>query len=72
MTYQVKLNIYRGAGTHPIGRKEMTIESDSALNASGRCEELVNVVVAENEYAAVSAVWPLSEPRPKSVLAMAA
>ena len=72
--FKVKLSVFRGAGPSPVSGSEMIVESDTALNACCRAEELLNVRVADNEYAAAMAVWPLWEPRrpPLGVMARAA
>ena len=72
MSFYVKLNLFRGADPRPIAQKEMTVESDSALNACCRAEEIINVMVADNEYAAAKSVWPVEDPHPPAAMAMAA
>ena len=70
-SYHVKLDIFRGAGTHPIARRTMRIIAESALDACCRAEELVNVTVADNEYAASYAVIPIMDPQPAAGMVLA-
>ncbi len=55
---------------YPIRRRTMTVESDTALNACCRAEDVLNVQVAENEYAAAMSVLPIRDPRPSIPVAM--
>ena len=70
-SYQVKLDIFRGAGTCPVARRTLRIIAESALGACCRAEELVNVTVADNEYAATCAVIPVMDPRPAAGMVLA-
>ena len=72
--FKVKLNIFRGAGPRPVGSRMMTVNTPSALDACCRAEDLVNIRVADNEYAAAVAVWPMwnTTPASSTVLAEAA
>ena len=71
MKFNVRLDIFRGANARPIGQKQIAIDTDSALTACCRAEELLNVTVADNEYAAARSVWPLINPSPQPAMALA-
>jgi hypothetical protein len=68
--FRVKLHVFRGADRYPIRRRTLTVESDTALDACCRAEDVLNVQVAENEYAAAMSVMPIRNPRPAMPMAL--
>ena len=70
--YTVELDVFRGAGIHPVAHREIQVIAPGALDAACRAEELVNVTVRDNEYAAAVRVIPHSEPVAVQALAIAA
>jgi hypothetical protein len=62
--YKVRLKIYRGADTRPIGQRQIEVITVGALDAAFQAEQLVNVTVRDNEYAAATRVVPLPRPKP--------
>ena len=69
--YNVELDIFRGACVHPIGSRRMQLLADSLLHACCRAEEITNVTVRDDEYAACSAILPVPDPRPVAGVALA-
>lgn len=57
--YKVRLGIFRGAEALPLRVRHVRVLAASALDAICRAEERLNVLLADNEYAAASAVWPV-------------
>ena len=62
--YNVDLDIFRGASIRPVGCRRMQILADSLLHACCRAEEITNVTVRDNEYAACSAIVPIPDRQP--------
>ena len=74
MTFFVDLSMYRGASPRSIGGITRMVEADTALDALCKAEQHQNVLVADDEYAAATAVHPAHHrhPAPASSMALAA
>ena len=70
--YNVELDIFRGSNPLPITRQRMTLSGESALDACCKAQDLVNLQVADNEYANASSAYPLWEPQPAVAMPLAA
>ena len=70
--YNVDLDIYRGSNPLPIARQRLMLSGESALDACCRAQDILNLQVADNEYANASAAWPLRNPEPAAIALRAA
>ena len=75
--YNVKVNLFRGAAILPYTCLVLTVLAGSKLEALNRAETEMNVVVADDEYAAATEAKPVwgvdpRTPAAKRALALAA
>ncbi len=63
-TYAVELDIYRGQAWYPHARRSRVVQADGPLSAMRRAEDLENVVVDDNEYAAARKAVAVHHPVP--------
>lgn len=72
--YNVKVNLFRGAAILPYTCQVMTVLAGSKLEALSRTETEMNVLVADDEYAAATEakpVWGIDPDRPAAERALA-
>jgi hypothetical protein len=75
--FNVSLRLYRGAAIVPFACMTLTVLAGSKLEALSRAETEMNVLVADDEYAAATDAKPVwgtdpNRPAPERALAMAA
>jgi hypothetical protein len=72
--FNVKLDLFRGAAYLPFACLTLTVLASSMLEALSRAETEMNVVVADDEYAAATEakpVWGVDPNRPAAERALA-
>lgn len=72
--YNVRLNLFRGAAIVPFSCLTFTVLAETKLDAMSRAETQMNVVVADDEYAAASEakpVWGVDPSAPAAERALA-